>query len=869
MDWESPLWLLAAPPALLFLLWAEQGSAHPMGPGRRRVLLLLRGLTVLLALLALAGPARVRRGEGKALGLVLDASQSLGREGLQAVLDEARRLRGELGAEGAPFAVLAGGEPRALDPAALTNAAEMEKLTTAWQEQHGARTDYAAALELAETLFPPGVGREIVLIGDGFETHGDALAQARRLAARGGRTHVLGVAGPPIPDVRVLSLTPNRARIQEGATVELATRVEATTDATALLKLYENGIEVERRAVELKAGAAKEERFQRSPEHRDIFSYRIVVESGAEDSLPGNNEALAVVDVRGRMRLLYLDTDTVEGQYLPQAMRKEGMELDWRQPANIPSRVDELAGYDAVVLAEVTAAQLGEPAMAALREYVDKLGGGLVMLGGPSSFGVGGYFKTPLEEVLPVRLRAPDEEEKQSAAVALVLDRSGSMAGEKLEMAKSAAIATAEVLSRNDHLGVYAFDSEVKVIAPMTRLTSVTTVAGQIGALTTGGGTNLEPAFQAAREALRRVKTRVKHMIIMTDGQTAGSGYETVAAACRAEGMTISAVALGEGAHAGLLQAIAAAGGGQSYTTLTPEGITRIFTQDTLMHTGRMLREEPFEARVAERHPMLAGLEPLDAPPLLGYVKTVRRVSAQTPLVTDTGDPLLAHWRFGLGKATAFTSDAKSRWGSLWVSRWAGYSTFWSQVLRETARPPQGGKMDLSVVMRDGEARLTVDLLEDGGTRKNDARVEAEVFRLGLAAAGGALQKISRVRLNPAGPGLYEGKFQPDEPGIYLVRAQAGSETASAGVAYQKTTEAGLGRVNEPALRELARATGGSWLERGQTPTLQAAGGQVHEELWPLLAGLALLLAFGDLLARRWEQVTGLLEMAGVRLGRR
>lgn len=858
MDWESPLWLLAAPPALLWLLWAEQRSAHPMGPARRRWLLLARGLTVLLALLALAGPARVRRGEGRALGLVLDASQSLGAEGLQTVLAEARRLRDEVGGGRVPFAVLAGGEPRFLDPESLEeNAAEL----TAWQQEQGARTDYAAALELAQALFPPGVARELALIGDGFETQGDALAQARRLAAGGGRLHVLGVSGPPKPDARVLSLTPNHARVREGATVELSALLESTQDVEASLKWYENGIEVERRVVALKAGETREERLSRSPDHRDIFSYRVVLESGFEDTLPGNNEALAVVDVRGRMRLLYVDTDTAEGGYLPAAMSKEGMELDWRQPANLPSRLDELAGYDAVVLSEVTAAQLGEAFMAALREYVDKLGGGLVMLGGPSSFGVGGYFKTPLEEVLPVRLRAPDEEEKQSAAVALVLDRSGSMAGEKLEMAKSAAIATAEVLSRNDYLGVFAFDSEVKVVAPMTRLTSLTTVAGQIGALTAGGGTNLEPAFQAAREALRRVKARVKHMIIMTDGQTSGSGYETVASSCRAEGMTVSCVALGEGAHVGLMQAIAAAGGGQAYTTLTPDGITRIFTQDTLMHTGRMLREEPFEARAAERHPMLAGLDLEKAPPLLGYVKTVRRVSAQTPLLTDAGDPLLAHWRFGLGKATAFTSDAKSRWGSLWMSRWDGFIAFWSQVLRETARPPQGGKMDLSVELRDGEARLTVDLLEDGGTRRNDAQVEAEVFRLGLAAAGGAMQPAGRLRLNAAGPGLYEGRFQPDEAGIYLVRAQAGSETASAGLVHQKAAEAAWGRINEPLLRELAETTGGSWLEPGEAPRLEAAGGLAHEELWPLLTGLALLLAFVDLFIRRWEQVSGLLRI--------
>mgnify|MGYP000659148326 CR=1 FL=1 len=171
------------------------------------------------------------------------------------------------------------------------------------------------------------------------------------------------------------------------------------------------------------------------------------------------------------------------GEFFERRQVDGAKRLDFqRQPGNLAITFDQLSGYDGVILSDVPAHQLGDPLMNALRDYVDKLGGGLVMLGGPGSFGVGGYYRTPIEEVLPVRLKAPDEEEKQSAAVAIVLDRSGSMAGEKLEMAKSAAIATAEVLGHNDSLGVWAFDSEAHVVAPMTRLTSTNAVSGQIAA---------------------------------------------------------------------------------------------------------------------------------------------------------------------------------------------------------------------------------------------------------------------------------------------------------------------------------------------------------------------------------------------------
>jgi Ca-activated chloride channel family protein len=142
------------------------------------------------------------------------------------------------------------------------------------------------------------------------------------------------------------------------------------------------------------------------------------------DTLPGNNSSLAIVDVRGRLRMLYIESDAAEARYLTQAMEKEGVELDLRQPGNLAFSLDQLAGYDGVILSDVPAHQLGEPLMNMLRDYIDKLGGGLLMLGGPGSFGTGGYYRTPIEETLPVRLKAPDEEEKQSAAVAIVMDRS-------------------------------------------------------------------------------------------------------------------------------------------------------------------------------------------------------------------------------------------------------------------------------------------------------------------------------------------------------------------------------------------------------------------------------------------------------------
>jgi Ca-activated chloride channel homolog len=859
MDWESPYLLLLIFPALGFMLWAERHSAHPMSAERKRVLLVVRSLVVMLGLAALAGPAKVIQSTQRAVVLALDYSQSLGEEGLKSVIEKAKTLQTSLPGDVEISLVGFGDEARLLRKEDL-NLEPGGVLAEALQK-HGAQSNYAAALEYARALFPAGTSRHVVFLGDGHETRGSLLETAREAALADVKLHVLPIAGPRKPDVRVRQVTPSQSRLHEGAALRLAVEVESSLDGAGVLKLFENGLEVERRNLSVKVGQTLQEVFTRHPNVRNIYKYRAVLEGFRGDAIPANNEALTLVDVRGRLRLLYVEGDVNEGQYLVQAMEKEGIQLELRQPGSIPTSPQELSGYDCVILSDVPAHKVGEQAMVAMRDYVDKLGGGFIMLGGPNSFGVGGYFRTPIEEMLPVRLKAPDEEEKQSSALALVIDRSGSMSGEKLEMAKSASIATAEVLTKNDYIGVYAFDSEAHVVVPMTRLTSTSAVAGQIAGVTSGGGTNLQPAFTEARNALQRVKAKIKHMIILTDGQTSGQGYEAMASQCRAEGMTISTVAIGDGAYVGLLQAIASLGGGQSYTTLDAANVTRIFTQDTLIHTGRMIREDAFQPNLVERHPILAGWDKFESPPLLGYVKTLRKNTAQVPLVTDLGDPLLAHWRFGLGKVTAFTSDAKSRWASLWISRWNGFGQFWSQVIRETARPPQGQNMDLRCEMKGDGAQITVDVLADAGTRGNEAKVSAEVFFVSAESLGAPLKSVQNLALRQSGPGLYEGGFKPEQSGVYLIRAQSGAQMVTAGLVHNPSSEASLGTVNEGLLREVTELTGGTYLTGDAKLDLGTSKARRYIELWPWLVLAMLLLFLADVAVRRWEHVKGLWEI--------
>lgn len=860
MDWEHASLILLAPLLLAALWMAQLRSTHPMTTRRRQLLTVVRMALVLLVLLALMRPAWEERTQRQAVVFVIDYSQSLGENGVKEAIKRSNALLASLPADAVVGAVSVSGHPRVLRSPSRSRDPFM--LDAPLDETKGARTDLATSVALARGVFPPGTARRIVLVTDGMETHGDLLAAAHDAAAGGIVMDAVPLAGDARPDVRVVRLTPSRSRSHEGAAISLSAELESSIQGEGVLRLFENGVEVDRRAVRLTPGEAMVETFTRTPERRSLYSFRARIEGVENDTLRENNEAMTLVDVRGRPVLLYVEGEKENAGYLVEAMAREGVHLQVRPPEGMPRTLEELAGFDGIILSDIPAHRIGDDMMALIREYVETLGGGFLMIGGENSFGVGGYYRTPIEDILPVRMKAPDKEERFSTALALVIDRSGSMSGQKIEICKSAAIATAEMLSKKDYMGVIAFDSTATWIVPMDRVASPSAISAQIAAINAGGGTNIYPGMTQGHTALQGVKARAKHMIVLTDGQTQGQGYEALATQMRSEKITVSTVGVGQGADVRLLQAIAAAGGGKFYMTTDPSNIPKIFTQDAMVHLGRLIREEAFKPAQVERHPMLSGWQVEAAPELLGYVKTIRKSATQVPLVTPTGDPLLAHWRFGLGKVSAFTSDCSSRWASLWVTGWPeGYSQFWGQVIRETAREPQGRLMDIQIRDKGEIAEIDVDLLQNAAEYRNSAQVEVDLYFVAAQALGSHMKHLERLVLDQTGPGRYGGSFVPEKPGLYLARARSGAFLVSAGLVHEVSGEAATGQINTRLLEAVTHATGGRILSGdGANEWETITGRSQFVELSPYLLTLFILLFLLDVGIRRLENVLGMVE---------
>ena len=540
-----------------------------------------------------------------------------------------------------------------------------------------------------------------------------------------------------------------------------------------------------------------------------------------ENTASGEDMIRTLVDVCEPPRILLLENAPDSAYDLAATLRRQGIELDIRSDDDVPQTLDEWNGFDAVLLSGIPATSFSSAQLEMLRIYVE-LGGGLLMLGGEHSFGPGGYALSPLEEILPVSCRVEKEKETPSLALALVIDRSGSMGGEKLPWAKEAAKSTVNLLTPKDFLTVIAFDNSTHVIVPIQNVTDTKNIETEIATIEAAGGTNLYPALASAYEQLNQVQAKFKHLIVLTDGYGAPGDFEGIARRMTNALMTMSTVGIG-GADERLLKKIAEAGGGRYYPCDYPAKIPQIFLKETILASKNTIREEPFVPVQRTPSEILAGIPPDAFPPLLGFVATQQKPTSRLLLCTETGEPLLAWGRVGLGISAAWTSDAKNRWAPQWIS-WENFGTFWTQLVRSITRRPLECGTELKITQQADRIYVRLDAVDDFDRFVNHGSGVLNVVK----PDGTGDESI----LRQTAPGRYEAAFPAEQPGVYLmhVSLQSGEkQIASQNRSFE------------------IRNTGKS----GGTENVPESGPDRRIPLYPYLLSLTVVLFVLDLFLRR------------------
>ncbi|MBV9580345.1 MAG: VWA domain-containing protein, partial [Chloroflexi bacterium] len=515
-----------------------------------------------------------------------------------------------------------------------------------------------------------------------------------------------------------------------------------------------------------------------------------------------------------------------------------------------------LADFDGVVLVNTPATSLSLDQQRTLQSYVQDLGRGLVVVGGPRTFSPGGYEGSVLDDVLPVSATPPIEPQQGSLALFLVIDRSGSMdlisgggpAGSdatKMAMAREAAIQAAGLLQPQDTLGVIAFDSSFQWVVQPTKLQSpddVTQIQARISTIRAGGGTSILPPLQAAFEAAAATDAPLKHIVLMTDGESNDRGYEDLIARMSAARITLSTLAIGSDADTKLLTSLAHMGGGRYYFTERSTEIPRIASKETSILTRNALVEGQVAAVVGDPSPILRSISG-DLPPLSGYVATTRKDRAVTALETQQGHPLLAHWQYGLGRVVAWTSEAQQGWASQWAN-WSDAAQFWSQAVRWALPAPVQANFQPSVQVQPDGRHVTLSVQAVG----DDGRfADVQDTRATVSSPDGSARELV---LPQRGPGVYSLETEVSGPGQYRVLFQQGQRQEVAAFTAPDSVERHTVGTNTALLDQLATTSGGHAL---RAPTDLAAGDGTGPaiELWPWLLLAALVLLPLDVYLRR------------------
>ena len=646
----NPTWLwltlILIPCVLIALLFFRS-----MSPARRFSAILLRvGLIALLAAM-LAGISNIRTSNRVAVVAVVDVSGSVRafandpKPALDRVRDYLRSaaaarsredLLGIVVFDGTTTAIAAPqpgtGKPSSSSSTPSTQPLDQptDLVDRTWETTppNPEATDIAAAIRLAAAMIPPDASGRLLLFSDGNQTNADALAVARSIT--GATTRPLPIDVVPIRynvqrEIIVESLDAP-ARAAAGAIVELRVNIRSTTQATGTLRLLINNEEVPTAGLSTSNPSAPRtplgQRVTLNPGlntvvlaapldmgrvHRleAIFEPDASTDStaAATDTIALNNRAQAFTITPGTGDILIVDgTADPAAAFLHATLKQQGMSVDVVTPEGFPQDLLKLQAYDAVILQNAQADAIGPTRLESLQRYVTDFGGGLIMIGGPDSFGAGAWRSTPIEPILPVKLDLPEQMIVPPAAVIIVMDTSGSMgwsvmgsARTQQEVANEGAALAVRTLFKDDLIGVIEFNSSARTVVPLSKNADPEATARAILALSPGGGTNLPPALDQAFDQLRDARAQVKHVIVLSDGMSQRKeALPALARSMKAADITLTTIAVGDRADTDMLERIADIGGGAYYRVTDPNTLPRVFLRAIKVVRQPMIREEPF-----------------------------------------------------------------------------------------------------------------------------------------------------------------------------------------------------------------------------------------------------------------------------------
>lgn len=828
LDVKFPVLLLLILPALLLVYLYSRKN-------RKREYYLIAGLrTAIFCLLivALAIPQILLPVKGETVIFLVDRSQSVKNTDDKA-LEWIEKSINSKDKEDA-FAIVTMGKDTFLEQALGDRQTVISEFNT---KIDGQETNIEAGIQFASSIIPKDAAGRIVLLSDGNETIGSSKEAAKLLKNRRIELdHVILNNG--LREDMSLSALNVPSTLYKGEQAQISLQIDSNASKKAKVRISINHQEVLTELVDVKEG-------------KNIYQFSYIVEepgmaifkgelSAENDAFIENNTMYTVTNVKGTPKILVVQGK--EAGQLDSILNEAGLLVDVITPEKLPTVLSGYLPYQSIIFNNVSATLISENQMLLMEQAVKEFGTGFVMAGGEESFGLGGYFKTPIERLLPVDMDIKGKNEMPSLGLVIVLDRSGSMEGNKLELAKEAAARSVELLREEDTLGFIAFDDRPWVIVETGPLKDKKDAVDKILSVTAGGGTEIYSSLEMAYKELEDLKLQRKHIILLTDGQSTGGIYESLIEAGKGNNITLSTVAIGSDADRALLEDLATQGSGRFYDVIDASVIPSILSRETVMATRTYIEDHPFYPVISSNEEWIS-LAQDGVPQMNAYIATTPKSRAHVPFSSEKEDPVLAEWQYGMGRTIAFTSDFSGRWSGDWA-RWDKWPMFINHLVTRTLPQYETEPYKISLGKSDGNTIVTLE-----GYTNNSLPIEASV----LSESGKEIEANAKL----VAPGKYE-LIMPDSNGLYFINIkqtnQAGeTHVFQTGFTVPYSHEYLLKGTNKELLNEIVKITGGKELSiEKETFRKTSYKSYTRQSISHWLIFLAFLLFFTEITIRRF-----------------
>ncbi len=639
-------------------------------------------------------------------------------------------------------------------------------------------TDISSALTFSANLLKEKEHGRLIVISDGLETDGNASTTARSLAEQG--INVYGIYLPSNnteSEVLVKNIEVDK-NSSLGVNTIISITMESNFSGTATITLCDNGVAfIENRTITLSGGT---DRYAFSREFNSPGLHEITAEiTSGTDKYAENNKYYAYTNIKTTSGILIVDGTGKESADLKNMLNSE-YELTVVSPSGVPSTLEELSGYDEVILMNVDAETLPYGYDEILADYVYVYGGGLFTTGGTNTYALGNMEFTEFENILPLEIADDDE---LAMELMIVIDVSSSMDKtmfgtnkKRLDFAKQGAIESVNALSDSDYVGIVTFDANANTLVPISPATSRNDVIRKINGLTTGLGTVYSGALNTARSALFNSRNDVdkQHVIFITDGNPNGEtqeDYESVLRAMASRGISVTTIAIIDPGNAddmgdinalkNRISSMARAASGNYYFVEDGSTLPQIMRTETEIHKRDLINTIGGIPQFCDYSPIIQGIERL--PRIGGYLSMNAQSSATIPITID-GLPLYAEWNCGNGIVGSFTADLSGSQTNGYFSNSNG-RTLISNIVKHLCR--SSDLMEVEFTNKNYTTEISVkrstndvDKLYATITAPNGEKSETELIYTGSD---------------------YVGSFKTVQPGIYKinVRSSNASQTFS------------------------------------------------------------------------------------------